>query len=78
MDTEEIKSLIEAAMPEAVVNIEGDGEHFSAVIVSNEFEGKGLVEQHQLVYSALGDNMKAKIHAISIKTFTQEEWEATK
>ena len=48
--------------------------HFEAVIVSPEFEGKGMVQQHQLVYEALGDRMHGEIHALSMKTFTPEDW----
>ncbi len=51
-----------------------DGTHFEAVIVSPAFLGKGMVQQHQLVYAALGDRMRAEIHALSMKTYTPEAW----
>jgi acid stress-induced BolA-like protein IbaG/YrbA len=51
-----------------------DGTHFEAVVVSPEFVGKNMVKQHQLVYAALGERMKAEIHALSMKTFTPEAW----
>lgn len=51
-----------------------DGTHFEAVIVSPAFIGKSMVQQHQLVYSALGDRMRAEIHALSMKTLTPEAW----
>ncbi len=51
-----------------------DGTHFEAVIVSSAFVGKGMVAQHQLVYAALGDRMRAEIHALSMKTYTPEAW----
>ncbi|MFZ3086679.1 MAG: BolA/IbaG family iron-sulfur metabolism protein [Methylotenera sp.] len=51
-----------------------DGTHFEALIVSPEFTGKTMVQQHQLVYAALGDRMKAEIHALSMKTLTPEAW----
>ena len=51
-----------------------DGTHFEAVIVSVAFSGKSMVQQHQLVYAALGDRMRAEIHALSMKTYTQEQW----
>ncbi len=51
-----------------------DGTHFEAVIVSPDFLGKGMVQQHQLVYAALGDRMRAEIHALSMKTYTPEAW----
>lgn len=56
------------------VRVVGDGEHFEAIIVSNEFAGKSRVQQHQVVYRALGDRMKSEIHALSMKTFTPEQW----
>jgi acid stress-induced BolA-like protein IbaG/YrbA len=51
-----------------------DGTHFEATVVSPEFVGKNMVKQHQLVYAALGERMKAEIHALSMKTFTPEAW----
>lgn len=51
-----------------------DGVHFEALIVSPDFVGKTMVRQHQMVYAALGDRMKAEIHALSMKTFTPEAW----
>jgi len=53
-----------------------DGTHFEAVIVSPAFEGKRMIQQHQLVYAALGDRMRAEIHALSIKTYTPTAWAA--
>lgn len=51
-----------------------DGTHFEATIVSPAFVGKSMVQQHQLVYAALGDRMRAEIHALSMKTLTPEKW----
>ena len=51
-----------------------DGTHFESVIVSNAFVGKSMVQQHQLVYTALGDRMRSEIHALSMKTYTPEQW----
>jgi acid stress-induced BolA-like protein IbaG/YrbA len=51
-----------------------DGQHFEAVVVSPLFEGKNMVQQHQLVYRALGDRMRSEIHALSMRTFTPEAW----
>jgi acid stress-induced BolA-like protein IbaG/YrbA len=51
-----------------------DGQHFEAVIVSSQFAGKNMVQQHQLVYQALGDRMQSEIHALSMRTFTPEAW----
>ncbi len=71
---ESIKTHIETALPCELVQVEGDGHHFNAVIVSAEFRGKNMVQQHQLVYRALGDRMKQEIHALSMKTLTPEQW----
>jgi acid stress-induced BolA-like protein IbaG/YrbA len=53
-----------------------DGQHFEAIIVSAAFVGKNMVQQHQLVYQALGDRMRSEIHALSMRTFTPEAWQA--
>lgn len=52
-----------------------DGTHFEAIIVSPAFEGKSMLQQHQLVYSALGDRMRAEIHALSMRTLTPQAWQ---
>lgn len=72
---EDIKRWIEAGLDDAQVEIEGDGHHFNAVIVSPAFEGKSRIQQHQLVYGTLGDKMKAEIHALSMRTLTPGEWQ---
>ena len=56
------------------VEVEGDGRHFFATIVSAEFEGASRVARHQRVYRALGDRMREQIHALSMKTLTPAEW----
>lgn len=57
------------------IHVSGDdGTHFEADIVSPAFVGKTMVQQHQLVYAALGDRMRAEIHALSMKTYTPEQW----
>ncbi|MCB1935299.1 MAG: BolA/IbaG family iron-sulfur metabolism protein [Nitrosomonas sp.] len=72
---ENIKRYIQTALPCDLIQVEGeDGHHFQAIIVSPEFRGKRMIQQHQLVYQALGDKMKQEIHALSMKTFTPEEW----
>jgi acid stress-induced BolA-like protein IbaG/YrbA len=55
-----------------------DGTHFEAMIVSEAFEGKNRVQRHQLVYQTLGDRMRAEIHALSMKTYTPQEWQSQK
>lgn len=54
--------------------VEGDGQHFFATIVSPAFEGLSRIKRHQQVYAALGDRMRAEIHALSMKTLTPSEW----
>jgi acid stress-induced BolA-like protein IbaG/YrbA len=58
------------------LEVEGDGRHFFATIVSAEFEGTNRVARHQRVYRALGDRMREQIHALSMKTLTPAEWAA--
>jgi acid stress-induced BolA-like protein IbaG/YrbA len=55
------------------VRVAGDGQHFEALIVSEAFRGKSRVQRHQLVYAALGERMRAEIHALSMRTLTPEE-----
>jgi len=56
------------------LEVEGDGRHFFATIVSAEFEGTSRVMRHQRVYKALGDKMREQVHALSMKTLTPAEW----
>ena len=74
MQIEEIKRLIEAGLEGSLVEVDGDGTHFTAVIVSDAFTGKSPVQQHQLVYRALGDKMGRDIHALSMQTYTPDAW----
>jgi acid stress-induced BolA-like protein IbaG/YrbA len=69
-----VKSYIAAGLDCTHLEVEGDGQHFNAIIVSSAFAGKRLVQRHQLVYGALGDRMRAEIHALSMKTLTPEEY----
>lgn len=68
----DIKVWIEQNLPNSKVEIEGDGQHFNAVIVCPEFAGKSMIQQHQMVYQALGDKMKSEIHALSMRTMSEE------
>ncbi len=70
---ESVKAGIEAGLACERVEVEGDGEHFQALIVSRAFEGRNRVQRHQLVYQALGDRMRVEIHALSMRTLTPEE-----
>ena len=71
-----VRGFIAAGLPCDHVEVEGDGRHFFATIVSAEFEGLARVRRHQRVYTALGDRMREQIHALSMKTLTPAEWAA--
>lgn len=71
-----VKSYIAQGLACDHLEVSGDGQHFEAVIVSAAFEGRSRVQRHQLVYQALGDRMRAEIHALSMKTITPAEWAA--
>ena len=73
---ESVKRGIEGGLACEHVEVAGDGQHFQAVVVSREFEGRSRVQRHQLVYAALGDRMREEIHALSMKTLTPQEWQA--
>lgn len=70
---ESIKEGIERGLACERVDVAGDGQHFEALVVSAAFAGKSRVQRHQLVYGALGDRMRAEIHALSMRTLTPEE-----
>ena len=71
----ELKDYIMNGLPCDHVEVLGDdGQHFEAVVVSPQFTGKNKVQQHQLVYLALGDRMRSEIHALAMRTFTPEAW----
>ena len=74
IDPDQIKTWVESGMACEHVEVRGDGRHFEAVIVSAAFRGKSRVQQHQLVYAALGGRMHADIHALSMMTCTPEDW----
>ena len=70
---DDVRSFIAAGLPCEHLELEGDGQHFFATIVSAEFEGLSRVRRHQRVYAALGDRMREQIHALSMKTLTPAE-----
>ena len=76
MDPNQIRQFIEEGMQCDHVEVNGDGRHFEAVVVSPLFRGLSKVRQHQLVYAALGERMREDIHALSMRTLTPEEWSA--
>ncbi len=71
MDAGEIERMIKQAITGAEVTIEdlrGDGNHYSAHIVSDRFKGKNRVQQHQMVYAALEGKMGGELHALALRT----------
>jgi len=76
IEPEQIKVWIEEGLACEHVAVQGDGHHFEAVIVSPAFRGRSRVQRHQQVYAALGARMGAEIHALSMQTYSPEEWAA--
>ena len=71
MEASEIERLIKAALPDALVEIQdlaGDGDHYAAKVISEAFRGKTRVQQHQIVYGALKDQMGGVLHALALTT----------
>ena len=80
LDPEMIRLRIGAALPEGsevqVVDTTGTGDHFEARVVSSAFVGKGMVQQHQMVYAPLQDLLKTgELHALALKTYSPEQWQ---
>jgi acid stress-induced BolA-like protein IbaG/YrbA len=71
---EDVKRYIAENLDCQHLEVSGDGHHFEAIIVSEAFRGKSRVQQHQLVYRALGERMQEEIHALSMQTLTPEDW----
>lgn len=77
MTADELKSIIAAGLVCEHLELEGDGRHWFATIVSAEFEGKRAIRRHQRVYATLGQKMHSdEVHALSMKTLTPAEWAA--
>jgi stress-induced morphogen len=75
MSAAEIERAIRESLPDAQVRIEdlaGDGDHYRAHIVSEQFRGKSRLQQHQLVYQALGSRMGSELHALALSTSTPQ------
>lgn len=73
---ESIQHGIAQGMATEHLSVVGDGQHFEAVVVSAAFAGQSRVRRHQLVFETLGERMRGEIHALSIKTYTPEEWQS--
>ena len=80
METSKVKELITAELAVSHVEVTdttGTGDHFSAVVVSDDFIELSLVDQHQLVYKTLGNYLTKEIHALQLKTFSKSAWKKT-
>jgi acid stress-induced BolA-like protein IbaG/YrbA len=75
---ESIQKDIEKGMSTSYLKVIGDGQHFEAVIVSDEFAGLSRIQRQQRVNNALGERITGDIHALSMKTFTPQEWQEKK
>ncbi|MCU0523732.1 MAG: BolA/IbaG family iron-sulfur metabolism protein [Elainella sp. Prado103] len=77
---DQVASMIKTGLPDAEVQVQdltGGGDHYQVVVVSSQFEGKGLVQRHQLVYRSLQTAMSSEaIHALTMKTYTPQDWAA--
>ena len=75
-----VEAMIKAELSDAQVQVQdltGGGDHYQVTVISSQFEGKGLVQQHQLVYGALRQAMASEaIHALALKTYTPQTWAA--
>ena len=76
MEQVEIEKLIKASLPDAqieIIDLAGDNNHFSAHVISAAFEGKSRIQQHKMVYDALGDKMSGILHALALKTSIKKD-----
>jgi acid stress-induced BolA-like protein IbaG/YrbA len=77
METSAVKTLIEQGMPGARVEVTGDGRHFEAIVISDGFEGKSLLERHRMVMATVHEQIASdELHALSIKAYSPEQWQA--
>ncbi len=77
IEPSEVRELLLSGLPDATVMVKdltGTKDHYEARIASPAFTGKSLIEQHKLVYVALGSAMEGAIHALALKTFTPDQW----
>lgn len=75
MDAAEIEGRITAAFPDAkvlMVDLAGDGDHWAARVTSAAFVGKSRIQQHKMVYAAIGSDVGGELHALALQTFTPE------
>jgi stress-induced morphogen len=78
---DELEATLRQAFPDSdveIIDLTGTNDHYQARIVSKSFEGKGKLEQHRLVYAALGEAMKGPVHALALSTYSPTQWEKSK
>ncbi|HEY9737697.1 MAG TPA: BolA family transcriptional regulator [Trichocoleus sp.] len=79
---DQVEAMIKAGLPDAQVQVEdltGGGDHYQVTVVSSQFQGRSLVQQHQLVYGAVREAMSSEaIHALALKTYTPETWASSR
>ncbi|NMF86578.1 BolA family transcriptional regulator [Nodosilinea sp. P-1105] len=77
---DQVATMIKAGLPDADVQVQdltGGGDHYQVVVVSSDFAGRSLVQQHQMVYGAVREAMSSEaIHALALKTYTPDAWAA--
>lgn len=71
---ERIRAALDDVAHLAIEDLTGSKDHYQAVVVSAAFEGKTRIEQHQMVYKALGELMAGPVHALALQTYTPESW----
>ncbi len=77
MEIDAIVKLIETGLPGCEARVTGDGRHFEAVVISDEFEGKSPLQKQRLVMATVKPQLESdELHALSIKTYTREQWQA--
>ena len=77
MPIEELQSMLDTAFPGDDIRLNspmGDNNHFELLVVSDKFQGKTMIEQHQMVDHALGDVIREAVHALALKTYTPQQW----
>ena len=74
MNSNDIKALIETSIEDAVAKVSSDDNvHFNAIVISQAYHEKSLIQRHQMVYGSLGNKMESEIHALSLTTLTPKE-----
>ena len=79
MKVVELVEMIESAIPNAkvrAVDLQGGGDHFEVSVVSEQFEGRSLIERHRMIYTAVGEAMQREIHALTIRVMSRHEEQA--